>query len=65
MPKKLLITGAAGGMGRAAARLLSPSHDLMLDDVAKPSIGEFAKELERDGYTAAGLHVGNLGAGDP
>lgn len=57
--KKVLITGAAGGMGRACARLVGLTHDLVLNDVAGPALEAFAAELERDAYTIAGTVVGD------
>ena len=46
--KKVLITGAAGGMGRACARLLGMTHDLILADVSAERLNAFADELEAD-----------------
>jgi NAD(P)-dependent dehydrogenase (short-subunit alcohol dehydrogenase family) len=57
---KVLITGAAGGMGRACARLFGMTHDLVLTDVVAAALQGFAGELERDGYTVAGVAVGDL-----
>lgn len=48
--RKVLITGAAGGMGRACARLFGAQDDLVLTDVAGPRLDEFAEELRSDGY---------------
>src|SRR5579863_1194064 len=48
---KTLITGAAGGMGRACARLFGATHDLVLTDVTAASLDGFAGELRRDGYS--------------
>lgn len=56
---KLLITGAAGGMGRACARLIGLTHDLVLSDVSAPGLESFAAELERDAYTIAGVVAGD------
>lgn len=57
--QKLLITGASGGMGRACARLIGMTHDLVLNDVAATGLEAFAAELERDGYTIAGTVAGD------
>lgn len=57
--RKVLITGAAGGMGRACARLLGMTHDLVLGDVAAPALDAFSAELERDGYTVSGKAAGD------
>jgi NAD(P)-dependent dehydrogenase (short-subunit alcohol dehydrogenase family) len=51
--RKVLITGAAGGMGRACARLFGATQDLVLTDVTAASLDAFAEELRRDGYTVA------------
>lgn len=48
--RKVLITGAAGGMGRACARLMGATDDLVLTDVSAASLGKFADELRTDGY---------------
>lgn len=39
--RKVLITGAAGGMGRVCARLLGATHDLVLNDVAAEGLHSF------------------------
>ncbi len=57
---KVLITGAAGGMGRACARLFGATHDLVLSDVAADGLGKFAAELEGEGYRVLAAHVGDL-----
>lgn len=59
--RRLLITGAAGGMGRACARLLGATHDLILTDVAAGALDGFAAELVADGYAVVGVHAGDLG----
>ena len=61
MRRTLLITGAAGGMGRACARLLGATHDLVLTDVAAAPLADFAAALGAEGYTIAGAHAGDLG----
>ena len=48
--RKVLITGAAGGMGRACARLMGAQDDLVLTDVSAASLSKFADELRTDGY---------------
>lgn len=55
-----LITGAAGGMGRACARLFGLTHDLVLTDVMAPALEAFAAELSRDGYVVASAQAGDL-----
>jgi NAD(P)-dependent dehydrogenase (short-subunit alcohol dehydrogenase family) len=49
---RTIITGATGGMGRACARLLGATTDLVLTDVS-PALGEFAAQLESEGYVVA------------
>ena len=48
--RKVLVTGAAGGMGRACARLLGATDDLVLTDVSPERLGAFAAELRTDSY---------------
>jgi NAD(P)-dependent dehydrogenase (short-subunit alcohol dehydrogenase family) len=48
--RKVLITGAAGGMGKACARLMGATGDLVLSDVSAERLGTFADELRTDGY---------------
>jgi len=57
--KKVLITGAAGGMGRACARLLGMTHDLILADVSAERLNAFADELEADAYTVSARIAGD------
>lgn len=54
-----VITGASGGMGRACARLLGGTMDLVLTD-ASPALNDFAKQLELDGYTIRSVKVGDF-----
>jgi NAD(P)-dependent dehydrogenase (short-subunit alcohol dehydrogenase family) len=55
-----LITGAAGGMGRACARLLGVSHDLLLTDAVGDALKTFADELSYEGYRLQGAHAGDI-----
>jgi len=57
--KKVLITGAAGGMGRACARLFGMTHDLVLADVSADRLNAFADELEADAYTVSARIAGD------
>jgi NAD(P)-dependent dehydrogenase (short-subunit alcohol dehydrogenase family) len=57
--RKVLITGAAGGMGRACARLMGAQDDLVLTDVSAAALGAFAAELRIDGYNVA-AHAGDV-----
>lgn len=60
--RKVLITGASGGMGRACARLLGLTHDLVLNDVSAERLADFAAELGYDGYTLRASLPGDLRA---
>ena len=60
--RKALITGAAGGMGRACARLFGTTQDLVLTDAAAPALERFAEELRAEGFTVLGAHAGDLGS---
>jgi NAD(P)-dependent dehydrogenase (short-subunit alcohol dehydrogenase family) len=60
--RKALITGAAGGMGRACARLFGATQDLVLTDAAAPGLEAFTAELRKDGFTVLGAHAGDLGS---
>lgn len=57
---RAIITGAAGGMGQACARLLGGALDLVLTDVA-PTLEAFAEDLRADGYAVAAVIVGDQG----
>jgi NAD(P)-dependent dehydrogenase (short-subunit alcohol dehydrogenase family) len=57
--RKVLITGAAGGMGRAVARLFGSIDDLVLTDVSAASLDKFATELRTDGYIVV-AHAGDM-----
>ena len=59
--RKALITGAAGGMGRACARLFGATHDLVLMDAAAGALDGFATELRAEGVTVAATRAGDLG----
>lgn len=48
--RKTLITGAAGGMGRACARLFGATDDLVLTDVVAAPLDRFAEDLRADAY---------------
>ncbi|MCB2049188.1 MAG: SDR family oxidoreductase [Novosphingobium sp.] len=57
--RKALITGAAGGMGRACAWLFGATCDLVLSDVSKDRLDAFAKEL-RDAGNIVTAHAGDM-----
>jgi len=54
-----IITGASGGMGRACARQLGATMDLVLTD-ASASLEGFAKDLELEGFTLRSVTVGDF-----
>jgi NAD(P)-dependent dehydrogenase (short-subunit alcohol dehydrogenase family) len=58
--QKLVLTGAAGGVGRSCARILGCTHDLVLTDAIAPALNRFAEELTAEGYTVLGTHPGDL-----
>lgn len=60
MKRKIVVTGAAGGMGRACARLLGATHDLILTDAAAESLGRFAEDLRAEGYNVLAALPGDL-----
>lgn len=53
-----IITGAAGGIGRACVRQIGTTLDLVLTD-ASTSLDGFAQELALDGYTVREAIVGD------
>lgn len=57
--RKALITGAAGGMGRACAYLFGATCDLVLSDVSKDRLDGFAKELRDAGHIVT-AHAGDM-----
>jgi NAD(P)-dependent dehydrogenase (short-subunit alcohol dehydrogenase family) len=61
---KVLITGAAGGMGRACARLFGATKDLVLTDASAASLTEFVTEIEAEGLTVFSSHAGDLGSNE-
>ena len=58
--RKVLITGAAGGMGRACARLMGATDDLVLTDVVSERLDAFAAELRADSYNVT-ARAGDMG----
>lgn len=59
--RRVLITGAAGGMGRACARLFGATQDLVLTDASAGPLAAFAEALRAEGHAVAGAHGGDLG----
>jgi NADP-dependent 3-hydroxy acid dehydrogenase YdfG len=56
--KVILITGAAGGMGQAAARLLKTSGaKLVLSDIDAGGLSAIVREIAADGIEAMELQV--------
>lgn len=58
--KTLLITGAAGGMGQACARLLGATHDLILTGRSARTLEPFAERLRIEGYNIKQVRAGDL-----
>lgn len=63
MRDKVIITGAAGGMGRACARLFGNAHDLVLTDRPSLALDNFARELDEEGCTVE-VHAGDITDGE-
>ncbi len=62
MPRTIaLVTGASGGIGRAAASRLGQNFDLFLADIAEPRLNETADGLRAEGLTVCGICAGDLG----
>lgn len=57
--RKVLITGAAGGMGKACARLFGATDDLVLTDVVAERLENLAEELRTEGYNVV-AHAGDI-----
>jgi len=55
-----LVTGASGGMGRAVARRLGGTMDLILTDIASGPLEELSTGLASDGYTVTATAAGDL-----
>lgn len=61
MPRPLAcITGAAGGMGKACARLFAATHDLVLTDLSAPAVGVLADDLRDEGHVVRAAEAGDL-----
>jgi NAD(P)-dependent dehydrogenase (short-subunit alcohol dehydrogenase family) len=60
--RKALITGAAGGMGKACSRVFGATHDLVLTDALQSSLERFADELKTEGFGVISVHGGDLGS---
>lgn len=58
-----IITGASGGMGRACARQLGATMDLVLTD-ASAALDAFAGELMDEGFTVRSATVGDFRSAD-
>jgi NAD(P)-dependent dehydrogenase (short-subunit alcohol dehydrogenase family) len=58
--RRAVITGAGGGMGRACARMLGETMDLVLTDVAAGPLDSFADALVQEGFAVAPLIAGDL-----
>jgi NAD(P)-dependent dehydrogenase (short-subunit alcohol dehydrogenase family) len=58
--KVAVITGAAGGMGSAIARLVGRSHDLVLTDLHPTPLQQQSKQLTDEGYTVLRTFAGDI-----
>ena len=58
--RRAVITGASGGIGRACARCLGETMDLVLTDVAAEPLETFATALEEEGFTVRAQLSGDL-----
>jgi NAD(P)-dependent dehydrogenase (short-subunit alcohol dehydrogenase family) len=52
-----VITGGAGGMGLATARILGHHHRLLLSDVSEERLTQVVADLAASGYEAEGLRA--------
>lgn len=59
-----VITGAAGGLGRAIARRLGARYRLVLVDVREDSVAELREALVEEGYDVALATVADVGDRD-
>lgn len=57
--RKVLITGAAGGMGKACARFFGAADTLILTDVAAQRLDAFVADLKDEGVSVT-AHAGDL-----
>lgn len=57
--RKALITGAAGGMGRACTQLFGATCDLVLSDISADRLAALAKELRDAGHLVT-AHAGDM-----
>jgi NAD(P)-dependent dehydrogenase (short-subunit alcohol dehydrogenase family) len=55
-----IITGATGGMGRACARELGRGQTLVLTDIERKRLEDFAAGLREEGYRVGGVVAGDL-----
>lgn len=55
MTQVAIVTGAAGGMGTAAARLLGRTHHLLLNDMNAARLDSLLAALADEGYRAEGV----------
>jgi NAD(P)-dependent dehydrogenase (short-subunit alcohol dehydrogenase family) len=58
--RRAVVTGANGGMGRACARMIGETMDLVLTDIAGHPLDTFAASLQADGYVVAAVFAGDL-----
>lgn len=58
--KIAMVTGAAGGIGQACARLLGHDHRLVLSDITAEGLETFGDQLRGDGYEIVACITGDL-----
>ncbi|MBD8553843.1 SDR family oxidoreductase [Rhizobium sp. CFBP 8762] len=56
----VLVTGASGGMGRAIARRLGATMNLILTDIASEPLEQLSAGLTNEGYTVLATEAGDL-----
>jgi NAD(P)-dependent dehydrogenase (short-subunit alcohol dehydrogenase family) len=59
-PGIAIVTGACGGIGRACARALGRTYDLVLTDIAGVSLAAFSETLKEEGYSIGASVAGDL-----
>lgn len=57
----VIVTGAAGGIGQACARLLGQVHPLLLSDRTGSGVEDFSATLRDEGYLSVEALTGDLG----
>ncbi|MBV9842290.1 MAG: SDR family oxidoreductase [Sphingomonadaceae bacterium] len=55
-----VVTGANGGMGRACARMIGETMELVLTDINGVGLHAFAEDLRNEGYSVRAVLAGDL-----